>query len=248
MKTSRFFAAFCLIACVSGSLRAQTTIPSNDVTENYWWGTHDIEFVTDADGDGTFVTENQLAGMDNIDVALPSGGTMNAWAMCSEFHVGPIDGPYQMYDGFGPLGATEEANIRALISNAYPLFDAARNSGTWDEASTYASAMQIVLWEIIDDTNQQLVIDSTDPLAGVFQVNLDHPSSDANTEGALIQAEAFLSNIRSGAWTDQGGINYYYVDASPNQDRFWFAPETVPEPDAIALVLIGLALGLRRRR
>ena len=238
-----------VLASGSGVLSGQILIPPGDVVKTGSWITSDIRFRTDQDGDGGFDEQTQLAGLERIDVTLAGGGTVTAWDLCAEFFVGPNSGlPFSVSDGFGPWGDDEEDWLRVLISNAFPLFEAAEQGGDQSLADAYGSAIQIAMWEIVEDDNGLMIIDSTAPGAGIFQVMTDYPSSDPDTALALGYAQVFLDNVRTGFWTDAGGFNYYYADATPNQDRFWFTTEVIPEPSVPLLLALVCGAGLRRRR
>lgn len=228
---------------------AQMLFAPGDVTSLGTWQTYDIRFLTDRDQNTVYQENLAPAGMDRIQVALPGGGAVTAWDLCVEFFIGPNPSyPYTVTPGLGAYSVAQQAAIRTLISNAFPLFDAARTGGTQSDAEAYASAIQMCLWEIIEESNSYLVLDHTDVNAGIFQVDAGHPTSDLDTPPALAHAAAFLANIRSGSWTDQGGINYYIADPDPAQRKLWFTTEVIPEPSTGLLALLGLAFAGRRRR
>ena len=232
-------------------LPGQVLIPPGDYVETGSWRTQDISFRFDQDANGSFETSAVSAGIERADVTYGSTVT-SIWDLCAEFYIpgAPTPPSYGLSLGFGPgVDATEETGIRLLISNTLPFFEAERIAGNTDAAEVYASAIQIAYWEIIEDTNDSLITDSTNPLAGTFQVDFNYVSSDPDTSPARLQAEAFLASISSGSWTDQGGYIYHYADTDGSQDRLWIATSVVPEPSMA--VLLGLAGGtclLCRRR
>jgi hypothetical protein len=131
--------------------------------------------------------------------------------------------------------------------------DWAENTGAladeFNNLTGYAAGMQIALWEIIHEQTGQLSIDTEGAIAGSFGVE-PVPADPANprAENGRAHAEDFLTAVRSGTWTDVGGVGYYYVNpvAPEEQDLLWLT--LVPEPSSCLLGAAGLLAALRRRR
>lgn len=218
-----------------------------------------IEFLTDPDNNGSFDSTDQSAGFRYQSIT----GFGTVYDFCTDFYTGEDgDMTYSVSSGLGSIDPARQSQIRALFSNAIPGFDLILqdyvdlNGGDWaynaaydDEFSDlvgYAGGMQAALWEIIHEQVSPLGVEVAD--AGQFEATADglFPTSRANR--ALNYANLFLDNIQGGspAWTDQGGLNYYFAEGGADQDRIWFA--AVPEPSSALLGAIGLAGFLRRRR
>lgn len=218
-----------------------------------------IVFLTDPDSNGSFDSTDQSAGFRYQ--SITGIGTVHDF--CTDFYTGEDgDMTYSVSSGFGSIDPARQSQIRALFSNALPGFDLILqdyidlNGGDWaynalydDEFSDlvgYAGGMQAALWEIIHEQVPPLGVEVADP--GQFEATADGLFPDSRSNRALSYANLFLDNIQGGspAWTDQGGINYYFAEGGEDQDRIWFA--AVPEPSSALLGAIGLAAFLRRRR
>jgi hypothetical protein len=218
-----------------------------------------INFLTDPDNNGSFDTTVQSAGFRYQSIT----GFGTVYDFCTDFYTGEDgDMTYDVSAGLGAVTSTQQAQLRALFTNALPGFDLKLqdyidlNGGDWAYNPTYdaefsdlvgyAGGMQAALWEIIHEQVATLGMDVSD--AGVFEASADgaFPLSRANL--ALGYANQFLDNIQGGspAWTDQGGYDYYFAEGGTDQDRLWFV--AVPEPSSLLLGGLGLGLLLRRRR
>jgi hypothetical protein len=250
-------AALALLACATPAF-------SQIVPENSFYA-EDIPFIYDSDPDP--VHQPQLAGVNLLSLPFHESGYV--FDFCADFMNGNGElNDYNMSAGVGSLGSIQEAQIRALFSNSLPTFVELLNAyiiangGDWaentedagliedfNEVIGYAAGMQIALWEIVHEESGQLSIDTDGPIAGSFGVE-PVPAAPPNPRAEIgrANAEDFLTAVRSGTWSDIGGIGYYYVDpVSPaEQDRLWLTQ--VPEPSAAWLGALGLLTILRRRR
>lgn len=236
-----------MVAPVCGQL----SLGPGDVTTVDSWRAFDIRFLTDQNEDGMFDSVISTAGLDMIEVMVPGLGVVQAWQFCSEFFVPPgSPSSWTITEGLGFMNSTQQQRVRALISNAFPFFNDARLDDDLPLARSYGAAMQLALWEILEESNASLILANSNPDSGIFRVDLTHPTGDPNTPPAVGFAQSFLDNISSSAWSDLGGYNYYQADPSPEQGRLWFTvePVVIPEPSALWMAAAGALVGLRRRR
>jgi hypothetical protein len=245
--------AVLLSAALALPAAAQNVPPGDRILENAFYAT-DIPFLYDPGP----VAQPQLAGF-NLQT-VNGFGSGYVYDFCADFFTGADNGAtYQVTSGFNGL-APYESEIRALFSNALPGFNSllnqyiALNGGDWaynatyaaqyDQLQGYAAGMQIALWEIIHEQTSDLSIDDDGLLAGSFRIDVSNPPN-ARADLGDNRAEEFLTNIRTGTWTDQGSISYYFADGGSDQDRLWMV---VPEPSTALLGAFGLLALLRRRR
>ena len=201
----------------------------------------------------------QLAGFNLLQIN--GYGTGYTYDFCADFFQG--NGDNWTFDSVTPgvSGFARETEIQALFSNALPTFSSMLNqyladTGDWapdpafaadyDNLQGYAAGMQIALWELIHEQTASLSVDDEGAIPGSFRVDLDGaPNTQAALGGTF--AEQFLTNIRNNTWTPQAGYNFYFADATgEEQDRIWIA--AVPEPSAALLGAFGIFGLLRRRR
>lgn len=183
-------------------------------------------------------------------VVLGDSTEVEVYDVCFEMFVGPTGASsYNVAVGFGSMSASQESATRALFSNTLDDFIFARDNLTYDEAAEIGAAIQMALWEIVEDNSGILTLDELDLGAGLLSVDIAG-SDGGTTANAIALAEGYLDNIQAGTWTDQGGYNYYYADAGSEQDRLWITTgvTVIPEPSTALVAVLGLALGLRRRR
>lgn len=249
-------AACTLLACTPPA-SAQSVVPEMS------FYAEDIPFLYDDDPEPT--QQLQLAGVNLLDMPFHESGYV--FEFCADFFNGngQLNG-YNMSAGFGSLSSSQQLEIRALMSHTLPTFIDLMNAyiilngGDWAENTTdlaaefndltgYAAGMQIALWEIIHEQSSDRSIDTGGPISGSFAVE-PVPGAPPNprAENGRGYAEQFLTAVRTGTWTDAGGIGYYYVDpvATEEQDLFWVT--VVPEPSSCLLGAVGLLAALRRRR
>ena len=218
-----------------------------------------IEFLIDPDNNGIFDSVDQSAGFRYQSIT----GFGTVYDFCTDFYTGEDgDMTYLVSSGLGSIDTLRQAQIRALFSNAVPGFDLKLqdyidlNGGDWaynaiydnefSDLVGYAGGMQSALWEIIHEQIATLGVEVADP--GQFEATSDGLFPTSRATRAVGYANLFLDNIQgtTPAWTDQGGLNYYFADGGEDQDRLWFA--VVPEPSSALLGAIGLAAFCRRRR
>jgi hypothetical protein len=243
-----------LILCACGQLplAAQSVPPGDRTLENAFFAS-DVQFLYDPGP----TLQPQLAGF-NLQT-ITGFGPGYVYDFCADFFTGDNSGAtYDVSSGFGTLPG--QSDIQALFSNALPGFRGLLqdyidlNGGDWsynptyaseyDELQGYAAGMQIALWEIIHEQSDDLSIDDEGATPGSFRVDV---SAAPNTRAALADdfAETFLANVRTGTWTNQGGISYHFADGGSDQDRLWMV---VPEPSSALLGAFGFLVLLRRRR
>lgn len=181
-------------------------------------------------------------------VTLDNSTEVRVYDVCFEMFVGPTgSSSYNVTEGFGTMNASQESATRALFSNALNDFIFARDNLGFTAAAEVGAAIQMALWEIVEDTDPVLSLDEGSADAGILSVDIAG-SASGSTASAIALAGTYLGNIQSGTWTDQGGFNYYYADAGSEQDRLWITTTPIPEPSAALTALLGLAFAFRRRR
>ncbi len=169
-------------------------------------------------------------GLYQTSVIRGDGSSVSVYDFCTELFVGlDTEASYSVTSGFGSLDTTKQANLSTFLSNALPSFIASPNDIS-------AAAMQIGIWEIIEDSNLTL---------GSGDLSVDS-SFAGDATSAVGLAETWLTSVRTNAWTDQGGLAFYYADGDSQQSRLWV--EVVPEPSTALLGLLGFGLLARRRR
>jgi len=191
-------------------------------------------------------------GMKQTTVTTPAGFEVDVWDVCAQIFVGPTGtSSYSVTSGLGASGwsASQQDQIGALYSNALPLFLTARNDLSYDQASSFAAAIQMSVWEIAEETTPGLSLDESD-LINDFSIDITNSDIDAFTTEAISLATQWISNIEDGTWTNGGGVSFFYADSAGEQDRLWAAVgvTTVPEPSSLVFGLFGGLLLLRRRR
>ncbi|MCH7225812.1 hypothetical protein [Haloferula sp. A504] len=210
-------------------------------------------------GNITFNDVAQKSGSPTYDVTpdfkettltLSDLSEVEVFDICAEMFVGPTgSSTYSVSEGFGPLTGSQESAARALFSNAISEFVLARDTLVQDP-DVVGVAIQIAYWEIVEDPviTSNLSLDDLGAFPGDLSI-VDFASGYSGvTADAVSLAETYLANVRSGTWTDQGGLTYYYADATGEQDRLWITTGVIPEPSVALLGLLGGVLLLRRRR
>jgi hypothetical protein len=251
MKLPAFTTA--LLAAAISPLAAQTVPPGDLILENAFYAT-DIQFLYDPGP----TLQPQLAGF-NLQT-ITGFGPGYVYDFCADFFTGANSGTatYSVTSGFG--GLSDQDQIEALFSNTLPAFRGmlndyiALNGGDWaynptfaadyDDLQGYAAGMQIALWEIIHEQTNNLSIDDEGATPGSFRIDVS-PAPNVRADLGDDFAEEFLTNIRTGTWTNQGNISYFHAEGGADQDRLWLV---VPEPSSALLGAFGLLALLRRRR
>ncbi len=258
MKMSHWKAAPLLLAIAALALPAAgQSVPPGDRTLENAFGTPGFQFLYGP-------VPNIQPQLADFNLQTINGfGPGYVYDFCADFFTGDEDAAtFGVTEGFGVI-SSKEAQVRALFTNALPVFNTmlddyiALNGGDWaenaafaaefDDLQAYGAGMQIALWEIIHEQTaelSQLSINDEGAFPGSFRVDVSAPS---NTRADLGEdfAEQFLTSIRTGTWTNQGGVNFYYAEGGDDQDRLWMV---VPEPSSALLGGIGLLALLRRRR
>lgn len=195
-------------------------------------------------GGGSTYTTNPV-GLYETTLTKGDGSTSIVYDFCSELFVGLSGNPtYSVTPGLSGLGS-RATTLTSLLSNSIPLFLNQQAVGTYQDAATYAAAIQLGIWEIIQDGNPYLTLDDSATGGQALSVNLGLTDAGPSTD-AVALAETWLAAVRSNTWTDQGNLNLYYADTTGQQDRIWV--EVVPEPSSALLGLLGFGFVLRRRR
>jgi hypothetical protein len=187
----------------------------------------------------------------NSELTLADLSSIEVFDICAEMFVGPTgSSTYDVSAGFGALDPDQSLATRLLFSNTLSDFITARDTLPYDDASTIGAAIQMAFWEIAEDSLGTTTPSLDDNGAFPGQLNVDGfgVSYSGKADAAILLAESYLTNIRTGSWVDQGGLYYYYADATGEQDRLWVGLEQIPEPSAMLLGFAGGMLLLCRRR
>lgn len=112
----------------------------------------------------------------------------------------------------------------------------------WNELASYSNSLQTLTWTIM--ATEQVGIN----LAGAYGIDLSQ-----TTPLAASLIGNWVTNINSGAWTANAGVNVYHAASSDSeiQDRIWveFTPGGVPEPATWAMLITGFGMvGFAARR
>jgi hypothetical protein len=142
-------------------------------------------------------------------------------------------------------GATTGTFTQAQVTELTALLT---NGSLQTQNTVNTAAMQIAIWEIEYDT----------PSGGVY--NLSHQdsfylthTSDSNSTAALNQAQVYLNDVTSSAWTTNSNQYVEFLTSTTGnvQDLIYLATGSVatPEPSTVAVFGIGLiGLWAARRR
>lgn len=184
-------------------------------------------------------------------LTFADGSQATAYDFCSELFDGPTGtSTYNLSFGLGNYTASQQSAIGALFSNALPLFITQENT-IGGAVEIYGAALQMALWEIVEDGSPYFTLDELDPQNALqtLSVNLAATGGSGSDEGqAFLLAESWLDQISSGSWTDQGGLFYAYADTNGDQNRLLVSLTPIPEPSVALLGLMGGLLAFRRRR
>lgn len=225
---------------------------------------------------GSDITDGSMLGADvHYQVGGASAGTTSyggsywniagqgsVYQLCAEiFDSSDIAPFYTVTSGITAFGDMRDAQLTALLSNAFPLLDSAVSayiaangslvhsaslSSEWNAIGSYSSALQALTWIIAE--NASATISPLDTNAAVGIIN--DGSADPAATGHILD---WANNINSGAWqaNDQVTIHYAASSDSRTQDRVWMEMNSaVPEPGTWAMLLTGfgvVGLSLRRR-
>ncbi|MEM1085259.1 MAG: PEP-CTERM sorting domain-containing protein [Verrucomicrobiota bacterium] len=188
-------------------------------------------------------------------VVTLASGEVTVYDVCAEMFVGPTgSSTYSVSGGLGSLTSTQQLEVRKLFSNTLGDFIAAQ-AISYNDASIVGAAIQLALWEIVEDPLGVSTPSLDEDNANAGQLSIDGfntgpPNYTGTTRSAIDQAEIYLTALRNDTWVDEGGFNYYYADATSEQDRIWVTAgiNVIPEPSTALLSLVGFAFVLRRRR
>lgn len=126
--------------------------------------------------------------------------------------------------------AAKQDHLLSLMARANPLIATASNK------SEAAAAMQLAVWEVVNETGPSYGFGT-----GSFR------SSGGNSNGARALATTWLGNLTSNVWTapENGHLKLLYSNTSQSQ-----LIAAVPEPATWAMMIAGFGLvgGMLRRR
>ncbi|MCU0794722.1 MAG: hypothetical protein MUF31_02185 [Akkermansiaceae bacterium] len=209
-----------------------------------------------------FEDVNQVSG-GNVYSVNPIGAKISRFTMadgtttadfydfCAELFQGPTGTSTLTFNGSGlsVFSSTKADAIDALFSNALGLYITQRNTvGAGGAPELYGAALQLALWEIIEEGGTSFTLDSTNPAGQSLYVDLAATGAGNDAGQAVTLANTWLSQINSGTWTGAGTLQYHYGDAGAEQNRLLVGFGAIPEPSVALLGLLGSLLVLRRRR
>jgi hypothetical protein len=160
----------------------------------------------------------------------------------SSYTLGTLSGP-------PALNATKVNQVNALLNAVLTGATNAANSAASASAATASAALQVAIWEVINETGTTAYNVTT----GAFSVTADGDDvsgvdSLANTYLAAVLNNTYLANLSDTV--------YQFVSTSGTDQRMIFlgpnspSKQSVPEPGSLVLLASGLAglAALRRRR
>ncbi|MEZ0232147.1 MAG: PEP-CTERM sorting domain-containing protein [Methylophilaceae bacterium] len=178
------------------------------------------------------------------DISAMGGQTIS---LCVERHIGGgWASSFDVTTGLSPFfSSTQQSALDRLITNTLPTFFGLRDtyistssSSDLAAANNYALAMQLAVWEIVEETG------SYDLASGSIYLSGTGPANTAADALAI----GFINNITSGPWTTTGGYTLSYAFSDTKQDQLLIT--AVPEPSSWAMLLAGLStvILIARRR
>ena len=227
-----------------------TTFANGSYYYSEIWEIGEVAFNDVAQKSGSPSYAINPVGMKEATLTFSDGSQTVAYDFCAELFDGPTGtSTYTLSAGLGNFNATQQSAIGALFSNALPEFINQRNT-IGGQVEVYGAALQLALWEIIEDGSPYFTLNELDPLNALqtLSVNMAATGSGGNEEAAYLLAESWLDQIASGFWVDQGGLFYAYADTAGDQNRLLVGLTPVPEPSVGLLALLGGMMILRRRR
>ena len=132
---------------------------------------------------------------------------------------------YDVQEGLGGFTSAQQQNLDRLFTGYYE---------TSKSSAVHSAAMQLAIWEIIEETSAPLQLYSSG----------DFSSSSFN--GARGIADVWLADL--GGLTG-GGYEFFVLQSDRSQDLLSARRVDVPEPGTLLLSVAGLlGMGLTRRR
>lgn len=154
---------------------------------------------------------------------------------------------YEVTEGFTYFNNAEaDGKVVTLLTNAFPILDAAVTSyiaengslsynaalaSQWQTIGSYSSALQEMTWGILNDPLSQV-----DP-SSWNRFIMTEPSL---SEGAGYMVQ-WANHINDGTWQANDSVKIFYADSSDrSQDRIWLQMATaVPEPATWTMMIVG---------
>lgn len=181
-----------------------------------------------------------------------NGMGSNIYEFCVELFVNGIYRSYDITPLSGHFSTLQQDQIGALLSNAMPLFEDAinqyqntygpisthLNNASWQNILDYSSAIQLDIWEIIEETNPALNLTN-----GKIKLQSGQ-SAIAQARNNL--AIGFLNHINDGSWINQGNYQIYHA-SSRQQDQILVQKNNdplrkLPEPGSLLLLAAGFGV------
>lgn len=176
----------------------------------------------------------------------------NIYEFCVELFVNGIYRSYDVTPLSGHFSTLQQDRIGALLSNAMPLLETAineyqsvygpisthLNNPAWQTILDYSSAIQLDIWEIVEETNPALSM-----VNGKIRLQTGQPAT-VQTRNNL--AVSFLSRVNDGSWVNQGNYQIYYA-SSRQQDQLLVQKNDgslrkLPEPGSLLLLAAGFGV------
>lgn len=239
----KFSLGIALCSSLATSQAMALTITPSDVTS-----AQNLYMPANLSVNNTYNT-NVWSGASQLTV---NGMGSNIYEFCVELFVNGIYRSYDVTPLSGHFSSLQRDRMGALISNAMPLLEDSisqyqnlygpisthQNNPAWQNILDYSSAIQLDIWEIVEETNPVLNI-----LNGKIKLQSNQPAS-ANTRNNL--AISFLSHINDGSWVNQGNYQIYHA-RSAKQDQILIqrnddSSRKLPEPDSLLLIAAGFGV------
>ena len=113
--------------------------------------------------------------------------------------------------------------------------------GTVEETNQFASAFQIMVWEIMHENFEATTADDL-----LSQISIDTGSIQwdaTGSAGALGYFDMIYGNLGDGGW-QESDVDGWFNDSAQNQANY----QVIPAPAAIAALTLGMGGMVRRRR
>ena len=263
MKSSSALSLGAALAVAFGSVSAQTFVydgaPPSSPNSYSYSDTDEIappvvfNDVNSVSG-GTTYSVNPVGAKTSVFTLADGVTSIEFYDFCAELFNGPTGTSTLTFTGTGlsVFSAPKADAIDALFSNALGEYIFQKNTlgGT---PEIYGAALQLALWEIIEEGSSNFTLDSTNPAGQTLFVDLAATGAGTDAGAAVLLADSWLANINSGTWLGLGTMEYHYGFAGGEQNRLLVreiisgAPP-IPEPSVALLGLMTGFLAFRRRR
>lgn len=212
----------------AGWLAASNPAQATALTfQNYVQGSQSVSFSNAAPAaSGSFGAGEMLFGMNDDGVA----SVLRAYCVDIFQSASSTAQNYTLVDGITHFGAEKAADLGRLFTS----FDAWNGSTSVTAQET--AALQIAVWEIVNETARSASRLQLDLASGNFKIT-------AAATGTVALAQGWLNGLA-------GANNWYQVSAYENASyQDYLVLNKVPEPGSLALVLGALgSMGLVARR